>query len=71
MSREKSRCKLIRNPRNPKRQRTISRWTSLINLPAYGYARVCANHDYFEGIAEYEGLGIAPDLEVNYEIKNL
>ena len=43
----------------------------LINLPANGFARVCAKHDYFEGIAEYEGLGIEPDLEVNYEINNL
>lgn len=43
----------------------------LINLPANGFARVCAKHDYYKELSEYEGYGIEPDVEVNYEIKNL
>ncbi len=43
----------------------------LLNLPANGFAMICAKHDYFNEIPEYEGFGISPDIEVNYEISGI
>lgn len=43
----------------------------LLKLPANGFAGICAKHDYFKELPEYEGFGVIPDKEINYEISAL